>query len=275
MAHKWTNEELEFLQANADKGPTAIHSVLSNIPIPAIRYKLKTLGISTKPYYWSDDDLEYLNTNYSTKTVKELATALTRTPEAIRLKLNRLNLKAKEDTKGPKPGSKYIRGVNRGVNRGVKYTDEYLLDIIKSLPHTGRDWYNINKHADWPSASTIATRFGSWTNALLKAGRNINIGTQKKDKATKVYLIKFDTFYKVGITQQEIKARFSGYPKYEIILVKETTLDNAKYIEKEILNLVQEYSYEPECFPKEGRGFTECFIAPRRILTQCEVYFQE
>lgn len=268
MAHKWAKDELIVLETNYQLGATKLHDLLPDIAIPAIRYKLKSLGLnSEKEYNWSEEHLNFLVDNANNKTIKELAEKLSRTPAAIRMKLQRLNIKAKEDTKGPKIGSKY--------NRSTIIASDYILSILKQLPNTGRDWYNINKKKEWPSASTISNRFGSWSNALIAAGLPINIGVQKLDKLTKVYLIEFDSFYKVGITQQELKHRFSGYPAYKVLEIKETTLEIAKSIEKQVLELVRDYKYIPDCLPKEGRGYTECFIAPAPILAQCKVYFQE
>lgn len=84
--------------------------------------------------------------------------------------------------------------------------------------------------------------------------------SQKPDKLTKVYLIEFDGFYKVGTTQQTITQRFGGrYPQYEVLLIIETTLEEALDIEREWLENVKHLKYVPNCFPAEGRGFTECF----------------
>jgi len=84
--------------------------------------------------------------------------------------------------------------------------------------------------------------------------------SQKPDKLTKVYLIDFGDFYKVGTTQQAIQERFrSGYPKYEVLFYIETTLQEAKQLENTWLNNVKHLQYIPDCFPKQGRGYTECF----------------
>jgi len=87
-----------------------------------------------------------------------------------------------------------------------------------------------------------------------------NTYSQKADKPTKVYLIDFGDFYKVGTTQQTINQRFGGrYPKYSVVFFIETTLEEARGIEKQWLENVKHLKYVPDCFPVEGRGFTECF----------------
>jgi hypothetical protein len=84
--------------------------------------------------------------------------------------------------------------------------------------------------------------------------------SQKPDKLTKVYLIDFGDFYKVGTTQQMIHERFGAkYPKYEVVFYIETTLQEAKQLESAWLANVKHLQYTPDCFPKEGRGYTECF----------------
>jgi len=84
--------------------------------------------------------------------------------------------------------------------------------------------------------------------------------SQKPDKLTKLYLIEFDGFYKIGTTQQSMNQRFGGrYPSYEVVLILEMALEEALRMESAWLNNVKDYKYVPDCFPKEGRGYTECF----------------
>ena len=269
MAHKWTEEEIKILTDNCTIGATKLHSLLPNIPVSAIRYKLKSVGLNkVKKYNWTEEELSILKLECSIYTAKELAIKLNRSVEAIRIQLSRHCLSAKKDKKGPVIGS--IKGVPNTV-----YTDEYIICILQGLSITSRDWYVLNKLPEWPAANTISKRFGGWTKALEAAGIKANKGVQSPDRSTMVYLLDFGDFYKVGITQQSIKQRFTGYPEYDIIAYKSTSLEEAKSIEKAILNLVAEYKFIPNTFPTEGRGFTECFKASAPILSQCLVYFQE
>lgn len=269
MAYKWTEEEIKILTDNYSIGATKIHNLLPNIPIPAIRYKLKLLGFNTvKKYNWTEEELNILKLECSIYTAKELAIRLNRSVESIRMQLSRQGLSAKKDKKGPAIGS--IKGVSNTL-----YTDEYFIYILQGLSITSRDWYVLNKLPEWPAANTISKRFGGWTKALEAAGIKANKGVQSPDRGTLVYLLDFGDFYKVGITQQSIKQRFTGYPEYDIIAYKSTSLEEAKSIEKAVLNLVAEYKFIPNTFPTEGRGFTECFKASAPILSQCLVYFQD
>ena len=74
-----------------------------------------------------------------------------------------------------------------------------------------------------------------------------------------VYLVEFDGYYKVGITQQPINNRFIGYPKYEVLLTLScSNLKEAKDIEAEWLKNVSNLSYYAPDFPRNN-GSTECF----------------
>lgn len=266
MAHKWTEEEIKILTDNCTIGATKIHSLLPNIPVSAIRYKLKSVGLNkVKKYNWTEEELNILKLECSIYTAKELAIKLNRSVEAIRMQLSRQGLSAKKDKKGPAIGS----------IKNTLYTDEYFIYILQGLSITSHDWYVLNKLPEWPAANTISKRFGGWTKALEAAGIKANKGVQSPDRSTLVYLLDFGDFYKVGITQQSIKQRFTGYPEYDIIAYKSTSLEEAKSIEKAVLNLVAEYKFIPNTFPTEGRGFTECFKASAPILSQCLVYFQD
>lgn len=85
-----------------------------------------------------------------------------------------------------------------------------------------------------------------------------------KEKAT-VYFIKITTptesFYKVGITVQKLKNRFSCLKRenttYEVIFQKETNLYEACHIEHDIIEKYKDYQYTPQTKMKSGN--TECF----------------
>jgi hypothetical protein len=121
--------------------------------------------------------------------------------------------------------------------------------------------------------SNIKRIFGTWTNALQEAGISGNIGGKLyKDRTTRVYLLKFNEFYKVGVTQQQIKSRFSGAPSYEIVDYVETDLDNATYLEKELKKTIKAFQYIAEHPWFERNGKTECFIPPHPINALEEIF---
>lgn len=136
------------------------------------------------------------------------------------------------------------------------YTDEELLSILRE---SGTPTYNhFIQSNDLPSAVTYRNRFGSWAKALELAGIERNSNSLIPSKSTLVYLLEFDGFYKVGITQQSIKERFLGYPKYEVILTLNCSLEEARKIEREWLANTQPYRFYGTGFPR-CNGATECF----------------
>lgn len=145
--------------------------------------------------------------------------------------------------------------------RKPKYTKERLIEIMKAAPIVTYDYFN-SKDSGLPAATTYRKYFGSWAEALAAAGIEQANSVMKTNKPTKVYLVEFEGFYKIGITQQTVKQRLGGrYPAYKIILELEfDTLAEAKQIEKAWLEAVKPYKYTPNNFPAEGRGATECFV---------------
>ena len=139
------------------------------------------------------------------------------------------------------------------------YTNEELIQILKDYPNPTSDKFKLDSSV--PDPSTYARHFGSWVKAMELAGLELNIGTLKEDKPTKVYLVEFidEGYYKVGITQRSIAERFSGCPKYNILLSLEMTLAEAKILEATWLKNVEEYKIVPEFVHPERRGSTECF----------------
>lgn len=174
-------------------------------------------------------------------TAKEIATELDRSTSSVIARRNRLGLKGA--TGCPK-----------------KYTKEELIRLMKSAPIVTYDYFN-SKESGLPSATIYRSYFGSWSAALEAAGIEQANSVMKMDKPTKVYLVEFDGFYKVGITQQTIKQRLGGrYPDYRIVLELEfNNLREAKEVENSWLEAVKSYKFIPSNFPSEGRGFTECF----------------
>lgn len=137
---------------------------------------------------------------------------------------------------------------------------EKLIKIMQDAPKVSYMYFN-SKDSGTPAATTYRKYFGSWDNALQAAGITDNRRySMKEGIPTKVYLIEFDGFYKVGITQQSIKDRFhGGYPNYEVLMCIETTLEEARIIEKQWLESVKDFKFIATESPAEGRGTTECF----------------
>jgi hypothetical protein len=141
-----------------------------------------------------------------------------------------------------------------------KYTKQQLIELLQTCETPTYDYLN-SKQSTLPAATTYRHYFGSWENALKSAGIEPNKCTLKSTKPTTVYLVEFDQgFYKIGITQRSISARLDNrYPNYKIILQLETSLEEAKLIEKMWLEAVKPLKYTPSNFPAEPRGHSECF----------------
>ena len=134
----------------------------------------------------------------------------------------------------------------------------YLIELVKT--------YVSSEAAPGQVRTRVIKTFGTWTKALEVAGVSGNIGGKFcEDRIARVYLLRFEGFYKIGVTQQQIKSRFSGAPSYEILDYLETDLDNAVYLEKELKKSVKSYQYVAEHPWFERNGKTECFKTDRPI----------
>lgn len=162
---------------------------------------------------------------------------------------------------------RYLRGSSRISTKGVykhlyqgteEEVKERLIKILQDAPIKTYTYFN-SKDSGTPAATTYRKYFGSWSAALEAAGV-VNYSNMQPTKPTTVYLVEFDGFYKVGITQQTVNQRLGKrYGNYTIIMQITTTLKEALEVEKRWLKNVKEFQYIPQDFPSEGRGFTECF----------------
>lgn len=154
--------------------------------------------------------------------------------------------------------AKALALVGKTVPSRIKYTDEELLGILRESDIKTYNHFN-SPESGTPSAVTYVNRFGSWSKAIELAGVSKNGFSMLESKETIVYLVEFNGFYKLGITQQNIKARFSGYPCYTVILtLRFPTLSEARALERTWLNNVKEYRTLGIGFPRDN-GTTECF----------------
>lgn len=193
---------------------------------------------------WTEEDHELIKCMSSSGfTVREIATEMDCSISTIEHKRRVLGI----CRSGGKSG------------RPKKYTKEQLIEIMKAAPIHTYDYFN-SKDNNLPAATTYRAYFGSWEAALCAAGIEPNATSMKADMQTTVYLLDFGEFYKIGITQQPLNKRFGArYPAYQVVLTIETSLEDARKIEKDWLNAVKEYKYVPDNFPQEGGGHTECF----------------
>lgn len=198
---------------------------------------------------WTDEDHQLIKImSEAGYTAREIATELDCSENTIKQKKVILGISTRENS---------YKSKDLGGKSGLplQYTKEQLIKWMQEAPIHTYEYFN-SKESGVPSATTYRRYFGSWQAALKAAGIPTNRFSMDPTKPTKVYLVDFGDFYKVGITQQTLKQRFSsGYPKYEVVLQIDTTYEDAKAIEKQWLESVKRFKYEPANFP----GFTECF----------------
>ena len=82
-------------------------------------------------------------------------------------------------------------------------------------------------------------------------------GCHDKGKPTILYLVEFDGFYKIGITQKSIKERFYGAPEYRVVDYLSTDLEFAFEMEASIKKFIEPFIPENKWFERNGK--TECF----------------
>jgi hypothetical protein len=175
-----------------------------------------------------------------------------------------------------------------GIRHKNSYKDLYkgtvgevqqrLIKIMQEAPEVCYNYFN-SANSGVPPATTYRKYFGSWTAAREAAGvvakeEGRGHSIQKEDKITLLYLVEFEDFYKIGITQQTVDQRLGKrYPAYKILWTKEfNTLAEAKREEARLLTEVKHKQYIPTNFPAEGRGFTECF---KMAESEFEEFFQK
>lgn len=143
-----------------------------------------------------------------------------------------------------------------GIRVRRQYSDKELLDILRNSENTGSVHFMYTK--ELPSVDTYQRHFGSWNKALEAAGIPLNTSSMQPNKPTTFYLIEFDGFYKIGITQQiSLQKRFSKskYPQYKVLFKHTGDFEFVQDTEKYLLAYLEDYKYQP---PNFG-GFTECF----------------
>ncbi len=208
---------------------------------------------------WTEDDFQTLRElSEEGFTAREVAEFLQCSEDTVKKYKSKLKISTAAN-KAHKSATPVKKGGSNGGGRPKKYTKEQLIEIMKAAPVHTYSYFN-SKESGLPAATTYREYFGSWEAALEAAGLPTNSYSMKPDRTTYVYLIDFGDFYKIGITQQRLKDRFGArYPKYEVVVLLETSLEQAKTIEKEWLQAVKALAFIPENFPIEGRGGTECF----------------
>lgn len=105
------------------------------------------------------------------------------------------------------------------------------------------------------SHRSIAQILGRSPPAVANHASRLGLSSKLSFSGTKVYLVKFDGFYKIGITNHSVEQRLAKFPPYKIIEVLDfPSREIALKVEKYLLDRVDRF--EPDNLPN---GHTECF----------------
>lgn len=156
------------------------------------------------------------------------------------------------------------------INRKNKiWSDEELLNAVETYKTCDNLFEAASFNKTLPYPQRVFSRFGSWNIAKLILGLELSKVGLKPEMDTILYLIKFKDFYKVGITQRTIKQRFIfGYEEYKIIDSIILDLEAALESEKELLEIVKPYKFEPINF----KGYSECFKTNVELKELGDIY---
>ena len=259
MARRWTPEEETYL----------INCRNSNIPYEHIKLEGRTLAsmktktrdlikagrinnchAEYKPWTVSEDEI-LISGKVSGLSYVELEKLLNRSNSSVTKRLAALNRQGKIKLSDRKNSA---HGVAPPKER-VQYSEDYLLNLVRK--YKTQDNLNHNREEGEPSSGPIVRMFGSWSEALIRAGMELNTGAFHKGPTT-LYLIEFDEFYKIGLTQRSVAERLRGFPKYIILDEVILDFDEAWQLERDILNWMKPYKVVGNL----PNGNEECFIYP-------------
>lgn len=159
-----------------------------------------------------------------------------------------------------KIASKYIKAglLDRKIQTRARLPREELLDIVRE--------YRVRDNTPSTLIYKVLQEFGSWEKALRAADLPLNMGgIMDPDKPTILYLLKFEGFYKVGITQQTLKKRLYGSPLFLVVDTYESDLTEVLELERDILKSVDKFIPSNPWFERNGK--TECFISSKELTS--------
>jgi hypothetical protein len=250
---KWTEKEDNYIIEQCSAGIIASDIRLEGRTSNAIQSRitlLKNRGSLTKTYSskaWLDSEVEsLLKLKEEGASFSEISILLNRSKRSVESKYYLIK------------GGKSNQG-SFGKSKVYTQTEEELLALV--VKYRTRDNMSENRLEGEPSTRTVERYFGSWSNATKLAGIESKYGL-KRGTPTILYLVDFQEFKKVGITQRSVEQRFSyGMPYRLLDQVIFDDFSEALEFEKEILSNVELYDPGP---PFIGR--TECFRGDFELL---------
>lgn len=243
MSRKWLKEEDEALLAYREQG-FIIKDIAEKLGRTEAAVKLRCSKFikegTIEKLLWTKEEEDFLISSRERGLAYESIELPGRTVAAIKAR-----------------ASKLMREGRLKISRLSKYaySDEEMLNFLREYPSSKA----LAAQENVPSYDMFVVRFGSWWNALALAGIEYRKGLQP-DVSTTVYLVHFteEDFYKIGLTQAEIKTRFKGYPIFRVLdYTTFPSLKEAENTERFLLDKVRDYWYLP--LNLQGSGHTECF----------------
>jgi len=259
----WTEEENQLIKDSLLQGLNykEITTLLPDRTYRAVAVQgNKLVGSTISKDTWSlDDELDLIEYRDTYKlSIPEIASKMNRNYDKVKQKISRLIKKGVLEAQGHQssPTGSYSHQ-NLAPKSSVQELNQYVLN------------YLVKERCPQPYSSRIIRQYGSWSAALEANGLPPNIGGKfDPNKETIVYLVDFGSFKKFGITQQTIKLRLNGAPKYRILDSISTTLVEALNIERDIKKEVSQFIPEDSWFERNGK--TECFKGARTSLLSAE-----
>ena len=260
MGKLWTQEENELIVNGVNDGLN-YKQIAELLPHRAYRSVAvqgnKLLGALKRVTPWTEEQtLQLIELRDQGLSIPEIAEKMGRTYDNTKSKLSQLIKKGTIDPIGHQNGPKL---------NAPKYLVQELNQYVLNYP--SRD------NCPQPWASRIVRHYGSWTVALQANNLQPNCGgVMHADKPTTLYLLNFGDFCKIGITQRELKQRFSGAPAYTVLDTLVTTLGEAREFEEALKEAIEPYKCVPDHPWFERNGKTECFVAPNcsTVPGQCQ-----
>lgn len=244
---RWTEKENQTIINNKLLGMTYVEitKLLPSRNYRSVRAQgFKLLGgISPKKSWSEQEEQDLLILRDIGYKYNEISEVLGRTKNSVAVKVQNL--------------------INEGraISLHGSYSKEELLQVVKDYKKVTLCPYDKLYH--------IKKEFGSWSQAACEAGVQVS-GLDPRINTT-LYLIKFPEFYKVGITQQTVKSRFYGVKlEYKVIDYYDTTLCEARELEKAMLKHVSIFKYTPE--ELVGNGGSECFKTDQPLFQLEDIF---
>lgn len=146
-----------------------------------------------------------------------------------------------------------VNRVSTGPNKFLSMSEEELLEEIR--------YYKTKDGSPNQLEYAVKKYFGSWSKGTEAALGKLNYGgTMLPNKATLVYLIEFDNFIKLGITQQFLENRLRKFKNFKLLDYVEVDLDTAKQVEYDAKIKLTPFKEVPNFMISNGSS--ECYEKP-------------